>query len=254
MSFALDIDRYLRRIGVSARLSPTAPALATLQRQHLLTVPFENLDIGRVPLDIDPAALFDKIVVRRRGGFCYELNGLFALLLEGLGYRVDRLSARVYGAGGVLGPQHDHLALRVRPDGDGDWLADVGFGAAFAAPLDLTSTAVQHQTDGAYRLRRDGDQYVYAARNDDGVYADEYVFDLTPYPLSAFADMCHYHQTSPDSPFTQKRVCTRLTDTGRVTLRDRELITTTRGDRATAPIADDDAWRAALRAHFGCEL
>ena len=110
---AFDPGAYLRRIGYTeAPPAPTRAALFELQRRHLLAVPFENLDIhlGR-RFTLDEPALFDKLVRRRRGGFCYEVNGLFARLLTALGYGVTLLAARVYREDGSLGPERDHLAL-----------------------------------------------------------------------------------------------------------------------------------------------
>jgi N-hydroxyarylamine O-acetyltransferase len=125
---------YLARIGVPRPAALDAVALdaamlRTLHRAHLMTVPFENLSIHlSEPISLAAPDLLDKIVTSRRGGFCYELNGAFGLLLEALGARVDRLAARVQGEGG-LGPPFDHLALVVHlADGTGPWLADVGFG------------------------------------------------------------------------------------------------------------------------------
>src|SRR5512147_1356301 len=134
----MDVQAYLRRIDYRGELDPTAATLHALHRAHLLSVPFENLDIHLSrPIVLDQDALFDKIVTRRRGGFCYELNGLFALLLEQLGYKVTRLAARVVGTDDSLGPQFDHLTLQVQcPDeSHSPWLADVGFGDSFLEPL-----------------------------------------------------------------------------------------------------------------------
>ena len=106
---------YLDRVGVTAPAVSDVADLRTLHRAHQLTVPFENLSIHLAePISLDEPDLIDKIVRRRRGGFCYELNGAFALLLEALGAQVSRVGARVYGEAG-LSPPLDHLALIVRP-------------------------------------------------------------------------------------------------------------------------------------------
>src|SRR5918911_550604 len=131
----LGADAYLARIGAPRPGRADAVALRRLQLRHLRAVPFENLSIhlGEEIL-LEEQALFDKLVLRRRGGFCYELNGLFAALLDVLGFRVTLLAARVHGADG-LGPPFDHLALRV--DAPEPWLVDVGFGAFSHRPLRL---------------------------------------------------------------------------------------------------------------------
>jgi N-hydroxyarylamine O-acetyltransferase len=204
-----------------------------------------------VPLRLDPAALFAKIVTRRRGGFCYELNGLFAELLRALGFRVALLSAGVAHEAGGFGPDFDHLALRV--DLDRPWLADVGFGDSFREPLRLDTVEVQVQRDSAYRIVADGDDRLLVRLGPDGE-RPQYRFGLAPRGLADFAGMCHFQQTSPLSHFTQGRICTRATRAGRVTLRERRLIHTRRGHRVERELADEFAVSGALRTHFGIRL
>src|ERR1700678_1308237 len=154
---------YLERIGLAAPAACDAAGLRTLHRAHQLTVPFENLSIHLAePISLDERDLIDKIVRRRRGGFCYELNGAFALLLEALGGQVRRVGARVYGEAG-LGPPLDHLALIVRPaDGSGPWLADVGFGSHSDYPLLLEGRDDQDDPAGRFRLADGGGRAVNA--------------------------------------------------------------------------------------------
>lgn len=246
---------YLDRIAYTGDLAPTATTLAALHVAHLRAVPFENLDIslGR-PLRLDLPALYDKVVTRRRGGFCYELNGLFAWLLEDLGYTVERLAAGVARQAGGFGPSFDHLTLRVRcPDDATPWLADVGFGDSFLAPLRLDTTDVQPQDQSAYRIDADGDQHRLWQRDHGGAWEPQYCFDLTPHDLAEYEPMCLYHQTSPQSSFTQRRVCTLATRDGRVTLAEGRLVTT-RGDRREErPVAEAER-AAVLREMFGLRL
>src|SRR3989440_10034587 len=134
----MDIQAYLQRIDYTGPLVPSAKTLRLLQVAHLRTVPFENLSIhSGEPIVLDDDALFEKIVSRRRGGFCYELNGLFAALLRALGFDVVLLSAGVAHAGGGFGPEFDHLLLVV--DLQEHWLADVGFGDSFLEPVRLVT-------------------------------------------------------------------------------------------------------------------
>ncbi len=138
---------------------------------HLLSVPFENLSIHwrgihwREPIILGDEALFEKIVRRRRGGFCYELNGLFAALLRELGFSVKMLSAEVADAEGNFGPPFDHMALLVTLEDR--WLADVGFGDSFREPLLLDERAPQIQDDDAFRIDPAGDRLVVMRRKDD---------------------------------------------------------------------------------------
>ena len=225
------IARYLERLGTNER------TLSALHLAHLRVVPFENLSIHdgeRIQLDVD--WMFDKIIARRRGGFCYELNGLFAALLRALGHEVDMLAARVYGPGGVLGIPFDHMCLRV----DGTWLADVGFGDNFITPLRLDTTDVQHDGRRSFRV---ADNIL----EDDGKPA--YIFEPTPYALADFAPGCDYHQ-SPASHFAKGRVVSRLTADGRITLREDRLIVTDAGGKRETPITPAE-YQQYLATQFG---
>ena len=136
----MDIEAYLDRIGYRGPRTATLDTLRDLHRAHLLSVPFENLDIqaGR-PIVLDRERLFDKIVRRRRGGFCYELNGLLATFLEEMGFRVTLLSAGVARETGGFSPEFDHLALCIHLESD--WLADVGFGESILDPVPFGNRA-----------------------------------------------------------------------------------------------------------------
>src|SRR6266511_6128170 len=132
----MKVQTYLERINYDGPVEPSAETLRWLQVAHLLAVPFENLSIhAHEPIVPDDHALFRKIVSRRRGGFCYELNGLFAALLRAIGFEVVILSAQVANADGQFSPDFDHMALLVTVDEP--WLVDVGFGDSFVEPLSL---------------------------------------------------------------------------------------------------------------------
>jgi len=247
-----DIERYLERIAYSGPREPTWETLRGLHRAHQYAVPFENLDIPlgrRITLDED--ALFAKLVTHRRGGFCYEQNGLFAAALRALGYDVTLLEARVSKGDGTFGIPFDHLALMVRLDGR--WLADVGYGDSFLEPLRLDDPGEQTQPEGVFRVTHDGTRGIYA-RQSDGAWREEYEFYFAPRQIADFAEACHYHQTSPLTSFTHRRVCSRATPEGRITISDRKLITTRNGQRTERDLPDEAAFRAALRAHFGIDL
>lgn len=242
----IDVNRYLERI---AHRGPTAPTLETLRQihvAHLKAVPFENLSVRRgEPIPLEVERLFEKIVLRRRGGFCYELNGLFAALLEALGFRVALLAGRV----GPAGIPFDHLALRV--DLDEPWLADVGFGDSFLLPLRLEDRQPQEGGCGR-RYRLDAvDGGLLLLREEEQGWETQYLFTLERWPLSAFEGGCRYHQTSPKSSFTQRTVVSRATDAGRITLSERRLIVTSNGRRTESELADEAAVARALAEHFG---
>jgi N-hydroxyarylamine O-acetyltransferase len=146
----IDVDSYLARIGAH-RTEPGLAGLRDLQERHLATVPFENLSIHLgEPIELVEDLLVDKIVRRRRGGFCYELNGAFAALLTALGYRVSLLAAQVFGPDGQPGPPSEHLCLRVELAEP--WLVDVGFGKFSQYPLRLAQRDPQADPQGEFRL------------------------------------------------------------------------------------------------------
>jgi N-hydroxyarylamine O-acetyltransferase len=242
---------YLDSVGVTAPAVSDTAGLRTLHRAHQLTVPFENLSIHLAePISLDEPDLIDKIVRRRRGGFCYELNGAFALLLEALGARVSRVGARVYGEAG-LSPPLDHLALIVRPaDGTGPWLADVGFGSHSDYPLLLDTRDDQDDPAGRFRLA-DADE------GDIDVLRDgkpQYRLETRERSLADCVPTCWWQQTSPLSHFTQSTICSRLTPDGRVSISGRMLIQTRHGTRTEQQLDTDDTLLAAYRDHFGIAL
>ena len=245
------VQAYLGRIAVPPPVVADAAALRLLHRAHQVAVPFENLSIHlSEPISLEEADLVDKIVRKRRGGFCYELNGAFALLLQALGAQVKRLAARVYGDG-HLGPPFDHLALAVRlPDGSGPWLADVGFGRHSDFPLLLDSRSEQDDPAGRFRFAGtpDGDVDVFK----DG--EPQYRIELRERSLTDFIPACWWQQTSPSSHFTRTTVCSRLTGDGRISISGRTLIATSGGSRTEQQLASDDALLAAYREHFGIVL
>jgi N-hydroxyarylamine O-acetyltransferase len=232
------VDAYLERVGFDAQPSLDAAGLAALHRAHLVAVPFENLDMHRgVPIRLDPAHLYDKIVQRRRGGFCYELNGLFALLLEALGFHVERFAASVRGQDGSYGFDHAHLLLSVTLEQG--FLCDVGFGQSYLEPLPLVEGEYV-RPEARFTLQRDGARFVYAEYAADGAVANGYRFVPAAQPLTAFVDACAWTQTSPDSHFVRSMVCSRATQEGRITLTGNRFIETVRGARHERLVSPKD--------------
>ncbi len=267
----LDPRDYLARIAFTmpAHIDFHRPSLTLLQalhEAHMLAVPFENLSIhyGQ-PIVLRVAALYDKMVTRRRGGFCYELNGMFAWLLRQLEYQVTMLSAEVAESGGTFSPAYDHLALLVHQVDGADWLADVGFGDSYRQPLRFHADIEQDGGDGhTYRLHEsqsrdheqaEQDQYPYwlveqRGDNSSTPWNPVYRFTLRPHALTDFAERCIYQQTSPDSHFTQKRICSLALPDGRISLSDLRLITTIDGNREERELASEDEYRAVLAERF----
>jgi N-hydroxyarylamine O-acetyltransferase len=243
----VDVDAYLERIAYAGAREPSEHTLSELHRAHMLAVPFENLDIHLgVANVLDPEHVFDKVVTRRRGGWCYELNGLFALLLESLGFAVTRYSAAVV-LSDPPSPDFAHLTLRV--DLDRPWLADVGFGASFTRPLRMDVDDDQERDGKRYRLaRRDGRMVLH----EDG--APQYAFALEPRRMEQFAEMCTLQQTAPGSHFLHAPMCSRATEDGRESLAGMRLITTTRAGRTERELENEAERAAVLRDVFGVDL
>jgi N-hydroxyarylamine O-acetyltransferase len=244
------ISSYLRRVGYEGSLEPALETLQSLHERHLYSVPFENLDIHwKRPIVADTGRFITKIVDERRGGFCYELNGAFGALLREVGFDVTMLSGRVTTASGGFGPPFDHMALMVRlPDGS-RWLADVGFGDSFVRPLSLDERGEQRDPAGTFRIVP-GDEEWQMQMLRDGEWMTEYLFTLDPHALEDYAPMCHWQQTSPESSFTKKRICSLATEWGRITLTADQLIVTRDGVRQETPVSAEE-WANVLRDTFG---
>ncbi|GAA3240658.1 arylamine N-acetyltransferase family protein [Actinocorallia longicatena] len=237
--------RYLARIGAEAPAAPDLAGLTALQHAHLTTVPFENLSIHLgEDIVLTEDALFEKIVTGRRGGFCYELNGLFGALLTALGYRVELLSCRVFGRDGVPGTPFAHLTLRVELDRL--YLVDVGFGSFSDAPLRLDLRTPQDDPAGVFTVEESGEFLNVLENGTPG-----YQIDPRPYALSDFVPHCWWHRTSPDSHFTQSLTCSIRTADGRTTLSGDRLITTAGGERSERTLPAPEIVLAAYESHFG---
>jgi N-hydroxyarylamine O-acetyltransferase len=215
------LEAYLARIGV-ARGDATLEAIAW---GHVRSIPFENLDIvlGR-PIRIDLASIVDKLVVRGRGGYCFEQNTLLAAALERLGHQVTPLAARVRWL--ATGPTpRTHMLLRV----DGEVLLDCGFGGACpTAPIPLELGAEVQQHLDRYRLVDDAGAHLLQMQV-DGAWTDLYVFTLEPQLPIDYELANHYTSTHPQSRFVLAPVAARTLDDGRVTVRGHEVTRRRRG-------------------------
>lgn len=246
----MNVDAYLERIEQNkANLSRDIASLRLLQRSHLLAVPFENLDIHwKRPIVLDTDRFCEKVVGERRGGFCYELNGLFNELLQELGFATRLISARVFN-GTSHGPEYDHVAIIVTL-GNEEYLADVGFGDFAAEPLQFALDVEQADPNGTFIIRRFDGEYFEVAKRMNGDWKSEYIFKDIARDLSEFAEMCDFQQFSPESHFTKGKLCSIMTADGRKTLTDRAFIMTVRGDRRERPIESEKEFNGVLLAEF----
>ncbi|MEU6350632.1 arylamine N-acetyltransferase [Streptomyces sp. NPDC047072] len=269
------VDAYLRRLGVQHPAWPTVEVLRELHLRHLQTVPFENLSVHLgEEIVLEEKRLLDKVVGAGRGGFCYELNGAFGVLLAALGFDVTLLAGRVYGEEGRLGIPYDHLALRVRTVDGGEWLADVGFGAHSHYPLAFGARGEQEDPGGTFRIVeagpdaagvRGGDGGAKKALKGGGDTADldvvmggrsQYRLETRPRVLDDFRAGAWWHSTSPASHFTQSLVCSRVTEEGgRITLSGRVFkVTAADGTREERELGTDEEVLGVYRERFGIEL
>lgn len=250
---AIDVDRYLARLGIADETEARRLGAAGLMRAHLVAVPFENLDIvfaGGVPHD--PRAAFDKIV-GGRGGWCFELNEPFAHLLSHVGYDVLRLGAAVL----LGGPTRvlEHLALEVSggPDGLGPMLVDVGFGDSFDVPLHLNRAGLQPGGHADFELIP-SPEGTTLAEYVDGVPAARYRFKRVAHAFDDFAAVAASMQVDPAKNWHRTPFTTRLLGTGddRVTLTHDRLKLRRGGAIEERPVARDE-WDALLAEWFSME-
>ncbi|MFD6355304.1 arylamine N-acetyltransferase family protein [Nocardia tengchongensis] len=206
----LDLDAYLARIGFTGERTPTLATLRALVHAHTTAIPFENLEIilGRgIPLDLE--TLQDKLIRRRRGGYCYENVGLFAAALERLGFEFTAMSGRVTRGATNLRPA-THALLRVKAaDDDRIWLCDVGFGWGPMEPVELAGDRGEFGA-GAWRFRLElgadplgGELWTLHQFGRDG-WVDRHTFATTPQYRVDFAVGNHFVSTSARSPFTMR--------------------------------------------------
>jgi N-hydroxyarylamine O-acetyltransferase len=260
----MNLPSYLERIGYSGDPAPTLETLQAMHRAHFYSVPFENLDIGRgVRIEVDEQVIFDKIVRRQRGGFCLELNGLFAVALRALGFSVDVIGARVMSDGTLSRPM-SHMVLIVHLDEP--WIADVGFGGRVAEPLRLNERDEQVFGARRYVVANDGDHWFVTCsepggptirgRASDSVMAAtrSYLFTMQPRAFEEFQSACDWLQTSPDSRFTQGDVVSLATPSGRLTLAERRFIVIQDENREEHEVASGDEESRILRDRFGIKL
>ncbi|HEY0426322.1 MAG TPA: arylamine N-acetyltransferase [Pyrinomonadaceae bacterium] len=247
-------NEYLSRIGIErTNIEPTLQNLKFLQRRHLLRVPFENLDIHwRRLIKLDKERFYKKIVGENRGGFCYELNGLFYELLGEINFQSEMISAKVSKGGGEFGEEFDHLAILTQID-EKKYLVDVGFGDFTAEPLEFVLETEQKDRNGIFFIRKYDENYFEVVKKDGDEWKSEYVFTVLPRALNEFAEMCLYQQTSPESHFTRGKVCSLMTENGRKTLTDKSFIETKYGEKTETDINSDEVFNRILAREFHIE-
>lgn len=250
----MQISRYLERIKFDGVVYNDLPTLQSLQYNHLFTIPFETLDIyNQVPIHLQIEALYQKVVLGNRGGYCYELNVLFHHLLAVCGFKVSMIGGRLHHGHGY-GRPFEHMALVVELEGK-KWLVDVGYGDFSLKPMAITLGEVQSDGRTTYQILEkvvDGEEYLAVGKwkPSKKTFKIEYIFTLTPRVLQEFSAMNHFHQTSPESHFARSLICSLPTPEGRVSIINNKFMRTENGDRQLTAILDETHREEILAAYF----
>jgi N-hydroxyarylamine O-acetyltransferase len=248
----MDLDAYCARIGYAGPRTPTLGTLRALQELHPAAIPFEAIDVllGR-SIDLSPEAVDAKLIAARRGGYCYEQNGLFKRVLTAMGFEVEGLLARVLWtrpADAPL-PPRSHMVLRVTIDGEA-WLADVGFGASMPTwPLRLDTEEPQPTRHETYRLRPHGRDLRLEAKI-DGDWLALHQLGLEPVLDVDYEPINWYTATHPSSHFRHRLSVARSTPRARFALSDNRLTVRTPDGHVERRMLTADGLERVLRETF----
>ena len=249
----MDRNKYLKRISYTGQVVPNEKTLSRLHENHVLYVPFGNLDVHynkRFGLELNK--LYEKVVVGFRGGFCYELNALFNIKLSSSGFKSYLIAARIFDGHGNLGPEYDHMCIYVNTGKK--YLVDVGFGDLFTKPLEIKDGT---QSDGRnlFKIERSNDQnFVLSMCSDQINFHKKYIFNLNEVQIHSFNEICSDKQTNPLSYFVKNTICTKPTAAGRLTLFNGKLTEKRDHERITRLVSNDDELRDALKTFFEIEV
>lgn len=250
----MDFKKYLKRINVEEPLQADIYSLRKLQTNHLLNIPFENLDIHfNREIKLDNDEIFNKIINHNRGGFCYELNSLFFNLLQHLGFEAKMISARVHKADDVYGPDFDHLSIIVKLN-QVEYLTDVGFGDFASEPLKISINEIQNDPNGDYKIEKLENDWLRVSKLKSMLWKADYIFELQQRHFHEFSEMCQFHQSSPDSHFTKKRICSKLTPTGRTSIVGSKLRIKDQNGLQLIPIKTNKEFHDVLLKYFSIVL
>ncbi|RFM26376.1 arylamine N-acetyltransferase family protein [Deminuibacter soli] len=251
----MDVARYLDRINFRGEIKPDIATLTKLHQHHVFHIPFEALDVYYgIPVILNEQHLFCKIVEHRRGGYCYEVNELFARLLQKLGFAVHRISGRL-ASGNKFGREFEHMALLVEIDRQ-QWLVDVGYGDFALQPLLITHGHIQNDGHNEYRIQHgvvaDGATYWQTGKWNSIklCFVTDYIFTTTPRSITHFEEMNRWKQTSGESKFRRTAICSIPTQSGRVSLVGNRLIITNNKEKEVQLLHSEISKRVALQRYF----
>lgn len=247
----MDVQAYFDRIGFTGEARPDLATLRELHRRHLWSIPYENFDVQlKRPMTTAPAAAFDKIVGQGRGGWCYEMNGLFGAMLDAVGFKVTRMAGAVTRAERGEISHGNHLVLRV--DLDRPYIADVGFGDGMLEPTPLAEGPL---SCAGYDFRVEALEDGWLRFHNHALGGAPY-FDFRDAPAveAELANTCQYLSTSPESVFTQTAIAFRHTPHGIRAMLGRVVRHVTPGAKTTHLMASADEFVATLKTGFGLDL
>ena len=246
-----ELAEYFARIGYAGAPAADLATLRELHRRHLEAIPFEALDaqLGLVP-SLERGAIFDKLVRQRRGGWCYEMNGLFGWALEEIGFDVTRVACAVMFQHGGAETMGNHLALLVRIDGS-EWLADVGFGSSLAEPIPLAEARHAHTPFPVALARTPGGYWRYS----EYAAAEPFCFDFRAEPAdeALLAEKCRWQASAPESNFVLNFAARRRVADRHLALRGKVLSEIGPDGETRRELADAEEFAAVLAATFGIE-
>ena len=247
----MDLSSYLRRIGFVGEPRPDLATLRRIQRGHITHIPYENLDVqlGR-RLTVSREEAFDKLVTRRRGGWCYEMNGLLWWALETVGFDVLPMTGAVRRAERGESAIGNHLALTVRLDRD--YLVEVGLGDGPSEPVPLDEGEHREQWRDLRIERVEGGWWRF--RNYENSFAASFDFRREPVDWKVLENKCNWLQTSPESIFVQNAVCMLPSASGFTMLVGRVLKTIAESGTTSRTVNSAEEYGDLLASSFGLEL
>ncbi len=245
----MNLKKYLERIEYGDYLAVTNEVLLKLHQQHVYQVPFENLDVYlKRHFDLELEKVYQKVVTHKRGGFCYELNLLFNWLLNEIGFSSRIIAARIYDEQGTLGPPFDHMSVYVKTNKA--FLADVGYGDLFVVPLEIKS-GIQYDGQNYFRIDKiNENDYLLSISADGLVFQKRYLFNLDIVHSKDFNSICFGKQTNPNSHFVKNLVCTKPTQSGRITIFNEKLIEKNNRQKTETLIEGNESLKNFLRDKF----
>lgn len=246
----MNVNQYLIRLNHHQSIALDEKLLSHLHFNHVINIPFENLDIYlNKRFDLDLQNIFSKVIIKNRGGFCYELNYLFNALLTKIGFESHIIEARIFDENEIEGPPFDHMAICVKTNKH--FLLDVGYGDLFITPLEIKE-GIQFDGRNYFKIEnRTADNYLLSMSSDKSNFKKRYCFRLNPMDIRDFDAICLDKQINPSSYFVKNTVCTKSTVDGRITIFNQKIIETINGKKAEKEIKSEDELRGLLEERFG---